>query len=248
MVPRENPHEMDPEGSTASVPEPARATARGFVSSVAATGREQASKAPYADIVERVFGPGRSEAAESESPAISGIQPQYPDLDLDFSLGKVVLKKACVLGAASKVAGDLVADENVEIQGLVEGVVRARRSRVTVGIDGFVQSRVEARSVRVRGTVRGNVTAEDWIEVKAGGVIRGDVRAPRVILHDGALVTGRLDMTGAIAARRASGHFDPLVIPPRPRTRKVGRAGAGGEPSRKSSADGRGARSGRRTD
>jgi cytoskeletal protein CcmA (bactofilin family) len=68
--------------------------------------------------------------------------------------------------------------------------------------------------------VRGNVSAEDWIEVKSGGVIRGDVRAPRVVLHDGAVVTGRIDMSQA-AVRRHAQRFDPLVIPPRPGMRKV---------------------------
>lgn len=165
----------------------------------------------------------RGVAAVAEVPPLPGIQPQYPDLDVDFPIGQVGRKRVSVLGPATRVAGDLVADENVEIEGLVEGCVRAQRSRVTVGSEGLVRSRIEARSVRVRGTIRGNVSAEDWVEVEAGGVIRGDVCAPRIILHDGAIVTGRLDMTEAVAAKRASGRFDPLVLPPRPRMRKVPR-------------------------
>ena len=202
---------------------------RGVVAAVAAMQqdmqqdkqRDSDGASRHAGIVDRVFGPGptpRPDAGERAS-----AKPLYPEIDVDFSLGEVARKRASILGPASKVAGDLVADENLEIPGLVEGCVRARRSRVTVARDGLIQSRIEARSVRVVGTVRGNVSAEDWVEVKAGGVIRGDVRAPRVILHDGAIVTGRLDMSGA-AVRRTSAHFDPLVIPPRPRMRKVARA------------------------
>lgn len=236
-IPRENPREVKTGAPIAGAREvghetgreAGRETVRGIVAAVAAMGADGASRdGRHPDIVDRVFGPGAgagpsARTAAAEVPPISGIQPQYADIDVNFSLGQVARKRASMLGPASKVAGDLVADENVEIQGLVEGCVRARRSRVTVGSEGFVQSRVEARSVRVRGTIRGNVSAEDWIEVKAGGVIRGDVRAPRIILHDGAIVTGRLDMTGAVAARRASGPIDPLVVPPRPRMRKVPR-------------------------
>ncbi|MEZ4281881.1 MAG: polymer-forming cytoskeletal protein [Myxococcota bacterium] len=198
-------------------------SARGVVGTVAAMHRDAGAAARHAGIVDRVFGPGASERAAAGDTLHTGTQPLYPEIDVEFSLGEVARRLASVLGPASKIAGDLVADENVEIQGLVEGRVRARRSRVTIGVEGLVRSRIEARSVRIRGTVRGNVTAEDWVEVKPGGVIFGDVRAPRVILHDGATVTGRLQMPSA-ALRRSAGHFDPLVIPPRPRMRKVGGA------------------------
>ncbi len=198
-----------------------RESRRGIVGTVAAMHREAGAAARHAGIVDRVFGPGASERSEPADAPRGGARPLYPEIDVEFSLGEVARKLASVLGPASKIAGDLVADENVEIQGLVEGRIRARCARVTIGAEGFVRSRIDARSVRIRGTVRGNVTAEDWIEVKAGGVIRGDVRAPRVILHDGAIVTGRLEMPTA-ALRRSAGHFDPLVIPPRPRMRKVG--------------------------
>ncbi|MFO0689082.1 MAG: polymer-forming cytoskeletal protein [Myxococcota bacterium] len=228
-IPREKQSGAPVQGARETVREAGREPVRGIVAAVAAMGAEGAPRATqdasHPGIVDRVFGPGSAATARAaaEVPPISGIQPQYPDIDVDFSLGQVARKRTCLLGAASKIAGDLVADENVEIQGYVEGSVRARRVRVTVGSEGFVQSKIEARSVRVRGTIRGSVSAEDWIEVKAGGVIRGDVRAPRIILHDGAIVTGRLDMTGAAAARRAAGPVDPLVVPPRPRMRKVPR-------------------------
>ena len=202
--PRENP-----KANANAAP---REAVRGVVAAVAATDRESGSESVHANIVDRVFGPGQTRSASSE--------PLYSEIDVNFSLGEVARKQASVLGAASKVAGDLVADENIEIEGLVEGCVRARRSRVTVGRDGFVQAQIEARSVRVKGSVRGNVSAEDWVEVKPGGVIRGDVCAPRIVLHDGAIVTGRLDMSTA-AVRRHSPRFDPLVIPPRPGMRKV---------------------------
>lgn len=209
-------------------------SARGVVAAVVAADRDAGAAGRHADIVDRVFGPGpgpgpgsgQKPRVEAVSEERASARPLYPEIDVEFSLGEVARKLASVLGPASKIAGDLVADENVEILGLVEGCVRARRARVTIGAEGLVQSRIDARSVRIRGTVRGNVTAEDWVEVKPGGVIRGDVRAPRVILHDGAVVTGRLDMTSA-AVRRTNGHFDPLVIPPRPRMRKIGRAKSG---------------------
>lgn len=228
--------DKQPAAPSAGPPDPAR----GIVAAVAAMqhekrqhekpqekqrgqSREADGASRHAGIVDRVFGPNQPPRAETDPAERPSAKPLYAEIDVDFSLGEAVRKLASVLGSATKVAGDLVADENLEVQGLVEGCVRARRSRVTVAREGLVQSRIEARSVRVIGTVRGNVSAEDWVEVKPGGVIRGDVRAPRIVLHDGAVVTGRLDMSGA-AIRRSAAHFDPLVIPPRPRMRKVGGA------------------------
>ncbi len=211
-----------PKAEKADPNAPPREAARGVVAAVTAMDREPGREGVHAEIVDRVFGPAQTPRASGE-PVVGGSSaPLYSEIDVEFSLAGVARKQASVLGPASKVAGDLVADENIEIEGLVEGCVRARRSRVTVGRDGFVQSRIEARSVRVKGTVRGNVSAEDWIEVKPGGVIRGDVCAPRIVLHDGAVVTGRIDMSQA-ATRRHAPRFDPLVIPPRPGMRKVAR-------------------------
>jgi len=200
---------------------PPRETGRGVVAAVAAMDRDGAgNEGAHSGIVDRVFGPGQGPRPTSEPGELAGAVPLYAEIDVNFSLAGVVRKRASVLGPASKVAGDLVADENIEIDGLVEGCVRAKNSRVTVRRDGLVQSQIVARSVRVKGTVRGNVSAEDWVEVKPGGVIRGDVCAPRVVLHDGAIVTGRIAMSPAAVRRRAA-RFDPLVIPPRPGMRKV---------------------------
>lgn len=162
------------------------------------------------------------------APASTGPDGAEPFIDPQFSVGRVVKPQRSWVGTATRFEGELVADEDVEIQGLVEGRVCARRSRVTVGREGFVKSKIEARAVRISGTVRGSVTAEDWVEIKPGAFVRGDVRAPRVILHDGAIVTGRLDMAAG-RERCRSPRFDPLVVPPRPGMRKVrgGRAARG---------------------
>lgn len=208
--------------------------ARGVVSTVAAMDGAAEARGRHAGIVDRVFGPDRSATPAPRTtpigvPSAAPPAPEHaasaqdggePFIDPQFSVGLVVRRKRSRVGTATKFEGELVADEDVEIEGLVEGRVCARRSRVTVGREGFVKSKIEARAVRISGTVRGSVTAEDWVEIKPGAFVRGDVRAPRVILHDGAIVAGRLDMGGG-RDRRLSPRFDPLVVLPRPGMRKV---------------------------
>ena len=53
---------------------------------------------------------------------------------------------------------------------------------------------IHAKSVVVGGQVRGNITADDKVEVAATGTMLGDVRAPRVVLADGAQFKGTIDM------------------------------------------------------
>ncbi|MEZ4331334.1 MAG: polymer-forming cytoskeletal protein [Myxococcota bacterium] len=238
-------------GGGASASEGRASSLRGVVSTVAAMDGEAAERGRHSGIVDRVFGPERvtpepsaappraqpiaplraSPAATPPSPGASDAVPiggAEPFIDPQFSLGRIAKRPRSRVGAATKFDGELLADEDVEIQGLVEGRVCARRSRVTVGREGFVKSKIEARAVRISGTVRGSVTAEDWVEIKPGAFVRGDVHAPRVILHDGAIVTGLLDMAAG-RERRRSARFDPLVVRPRPGMRKVrgGRAARG---------------------
>jgi cytoskeletal protein CcmA (bactofilin family) len=100
-----------------------------------------------------------------------------------------------LIGHATTITGNIVAEEDLEIQGTIEGSVRLAKHRVVVGSDGIVKATVEADSVLVIGKITGNVVATELVEVNAGGVIEGDVKAPRVIMKDGAIVIGALDMS-----------------------------------------------------
>jgi cytoskeletal protein CcmA (bactofilin family) len=100
------------------------------------------------------------------------------------------------VGCSTTFTGKIVADEDIEVQGTVEGSIVLDRHQLTVG--GVVQADVEANSVLVMGRVTGNVTATDVVEVKSGGYIGGDVTAPRIIMADGAFVMGALDMASVL--------------------------------------------------
>ena len=104
-----------------------------------------------------------------------------------------------LIGRSTRITGQIEADEDLEIQGRVEGRIHLATHQVTVGRDGVVQADVEAHTVIVIGRVTGNVLAEEVVEVKSGGFIGGDVKAPRVIMADGAIVVGGLDMSAAIS-------------------------------------------------
>lgn len=101
------------------------------------------------------------------------------------------------IGKSLHVMGELSGDEDLTIEGTVEGKITLNGHRVTIGQNGRVTGEIHAKSVLVGGQVMSNITAEDKVEVAATGRLLGDVRAPRVVLADGAHFKGSVDMDAA---------------------------------------------------
>jgi cytoskeletal protein CcmA (bactofilin family) len=99
-----------------------------------------------------------------------------------------------VLGPRAKLVGELSGDEDIVVEGRIEGKIRAER-RVTVGPSGEVQGDVLARSVLVAGAVRGQIVASERAELAASAVVDGTVQAPKVVIAEGAHLQGSVVMT-----------------------------------------------------
>jgi cytoskeletal protein CcmA (bactofilin family) len=101
--------------------------------------------------------------------------------------------RASVLGPTLFFKGDLSADEDLLIQGRVEGSV-THTQRLTVGAQGTVKANIRAQMIVVEGTVDGDLHAEKSVLVKDTAKVRGNILAPRVSITDGANFTGSVDM------------------------------------------------------
>jgi cytoskeletal protein CcmA (bactofilin family) len=104
--------------------------------------------------------------------------------------------KGSTLGATLRFKGDLVADEDLVIQGQVEGSILHTRS-LTIGAQGRVLGDIRARRIVVEGTVDGNLYALESVSLRPGAVVRGDVFAAAIAIDNGARLTGRIDMDNA---------------------------------------------------
>lgn len=107
------------------------------------------------------------------------------------------------IGKSIAIKGDLSGEEDLVIEGKVEGRVELLNNQLTVGANGVVQAEVSAKSVVVVGHVAGNVNGTERIEIQATGIVEGDVTAPRLVVAEGAVVNGSIHMTkkpGASAA------------------------------------------------
>ena len=90
--------------------------------------------------------------------------------------------------------GDLSGDEDLEIEGQIEGRIQLRNHQLTIGAHGRVKAQIDAKAVIVIGRVDGNITATERCEVQGSGIVVGDIRAPRLLVHEGAVVNGKIEM------------------------------------------------------
>jgi cytoskeletal protein CcmA (bactofilin family) len=105
------------------------------------------------------------------------------------------------IGKSLHVKGELSGSEDLVIDGQVEGRITLNGYHVTIGTTGRVAAEIVAKSVVVRGQVKGNITADERVEIAATGTMVGDLRAPRVVLVDGARFKGCVDMESKSAPR-----------------------------------------------
>lgn len=87
--------------------------------------------------------------------------------------------------------GDIETDGTIRVDGRVEGHAH-RAGTLIVGAGGGVIGNVDAREVIVAGTIEGNVTATQRIEIESGAAVHGEIRAGAMLLHDGGAINGRM--------------------------------------------------------
>ena len=109
------------------------------------------------------------------------------------------------IGKSISIKGDLSGDEDIQVDGTVEGRVDLPNNQFTVGPDGRVRAEVHAKLVVVIGQVDGNIVATERIEIQATGVVHGDVKGPRLIVHEGAVINGSIEMSKTSAPAKVAG-------------------------------------------
>jgi cytoskeletal protein CcmA (bactofilin family) len=104
------------------------------------------------------------------------------------------MDKLVNIGQSIQIKGDLIGNEDLTIEGKVDGKINLKDHNLTIGSNGKITAEIQAKTVMVIGEVVGNITADDKVEVAATGAMKGDIVAPRVVLADGARFKGSIDM------------------------------------------------------
>ncbi len=99
----------------------------------------------------------------------------------------------CTIGAGVSINGRVTGSTEVNVFGRIEGSI-ILENHLLVEEGGEVVAQVEAQTMTVKGMLNGDVVAHDVVTLAAGSVVTGNIRAPRIIIEEGARFKGNIDM------------------------------------------------------
>jgi cytoskeletal protein CcmA (bactofilin family) len=118
--------------------------------------------------------------------------PPLPAVDMETS----------VIAHSTKWTGDLSSNGSLHVYGHVQGALTARDT-IFVAAEADVEATIAAETVTIAGTVRGSIQCTGRFEILPHGRVIGDVRAPSLVIHEGALMSGQMSM-GQVPESRSS--------------------------------------------
>jgi cytoskeletal protein CcmA (bactofilin family) len=137
----------------------------------------------------------REPRVEPRSPAPRAAEPQRsPEARAPEAAARV-----SVLGPTLRFKGELSAQEDLIVQGSVEGSITHTQS-LTVGTDGTMKGDIRARVIVIDGKVEGDLYATESVNIRATAKVKGNVFAPRVGISEGAFFQGQIEMQPSGAA------------------------------------------------
>lgn len=106
-------------------------------------------------------------------------------------------REPATIGPSITIKGDVSGDEDLIIQGKVDGTVTLHQHNVTVGQEGRVKADVTGKIVVVEGQVDGDLHGAEQVVLRRSARVTGNIASPRVSLEDGARFRGGIDMQDA---------------------------------------------------
>ena len=149
--------------------------------------------------------PDTPQAGQPETKSLHSNQPPKPapatwegttamSTDAMRPLGATADRATARLGASLHVKGEISGNEDLLIDGSVEGLIQLDDRKLTVGTTAKVTADIIAREVVVYGNVKGNLRAKDRIEIKKDGSVNGDLTTARISIEDGAYFKGSIEI------------------------------------------------------
>ena len=130
----------------------------------------------------------KSGVIEAEESPVT-IAPKNEDIP------RVRPKKVSLLGSSLVFKGELSADEEIIIQGTVEGTIAHHKKNVTVGKQGRVNALIHAHSVTIQGRVDGDIHGDEFVVMAEGCEVNGNIYCPCITMEGGARFNGTIQMS-----------------------------------------------------
>ena len=103
-------------------------------------------------------------------------------------------KNVSVIGPTMVFKGELSADEDLVIEGRIEGTIAHHKKHLTVGKQGRVMADIHASSVIVLGQLVGDIHSEGMVSLAKSADVKGDIFCGRIVMEDGARFKGKINM------------------------------------------------------
>jgi cytoskeletal protein CcmA (bactofilin family) len=91
------------------------------------------------------------------------------------------------------VEGTVSGSESVLIEGSVRGKINLTGD-LRVGTKARIEATVHAKNVTVEGKVTGDISADERVELVTTATVEGNIKAPKIVVAEGAKFRGSVDM------------------------------------------------------
>ncbi len=177
-----------------------------------------------------LFSGKKNEAETADSPIESQPRPSQAEIPSDSRGAQQEDVTVANIGKSIAIKGDLTGNEDMVIEGSVEGSIDLPNNQLTIGANGVIKAEIHAKSVIVIGHVVGNINGIERVEIQGTGRVEGNVGAPKFVVAEGAQLDGSIQMTGAAAD--SSGSNNPSK-PSKPLSAPATEAESSTDPVRK---------------
>jgi cytoskeletal protein CcmA (bactofilin family) len=99
-----------------------------------------------------------------------------------------------LIGKAIRIKGELHGEEDLIIEGKVEGTISLKKNHLILERSAVITAHVEVENVTIKGSMNGNTNASNKVEITSDAKVVGDIKAPRVVMAEGAKFKGAVEM------------------------------------------------------
>ena len=158
--------------------------------------------------------PASSKAPETNStkPMSASVEGNVMSSDATRPLATTPVGSTARLGASLHIKGEISGNEDLQVDGAVEGLIQLDDRKLTVGASAKVTADLVAREVVVYGSVKGNLRARDRIEIKKDGSVVGDLTTSRIMIEDGAYFKGAIEIDRKGEVTSGGSHEKPAFV------------------------------------
>jgi cytoskeletal protein CcmA (bactofilin family) len=128
-------------------------------------------------------------SSKETTPQTRGVEPQ-------------VTHSGTFFGPNVSIDGTVTGSESVLIEGTVHGKINLS-GELRIGTKARIEATVHAKNVTVEGKLTGDISADDRVELVASATVDGNIKAPKIVVAEGARFRGSVDMGSAKPATQS---------------------------------------------